>query len=157
MKVIDVIKERCIGCRICEQWCTWQHDESGGTLSRIHVKRLHEEYANLPLVCHQCEDTPCINSCKSNALSKDAVTGAILVDSVACTGCRLCIRNCPYTAITYDRVNRKVRICDLCGGNPQCVAHCPEYALDYVPREERGKKKEPSKGLWSTQEVVKGE
>lgn len=154
MKVMDVIQERCIGCRICEQWCSQEHDNAVGTLSRIHIQRLHQEFANLPRVCHQCEDTPCINSCKFGALSKDSQTGAILVNTEVCTGCRLCQKNCPYNAITFDKAKQKVIICDICSGNPQCVNHCPEYALDYVEGAERGKKKEATAGLWSKQEVV---
>ncbi len=154
MKVMAVIKERCIGCRICEQWCTMHHEEAGVNLSRIHIQRLHQKYTNLPLVCHQCEDVPCINNCKFNALSRDPLTGAILVNTEVCTGCRLCQRNCPHQAITFDSVSRKVRICDLCGGNPQCVTHCPEYALEYIFQEKFGAKKGPTAGLWSKLEVM---
>jgi Fe-S-cluster-containing hydrogenase component 2 len=31
---------------------------------------------------------------------------------------------------------KRVMICDLCGGDPQCVAHCPERAIQYVSPEE---------------------
>jgi Fe-S-cluster-containing hydrogenase component 2 len=27
-------------------------------------------------------------------------------------------------------------LCDLCGGDPQCVQHCPEGALEYVALDE---------------------
>ena len=31
-------------------------------------------------------------------------------------------------------------LCDLCDGDPQCVKHCPEQAIQYVPfdRVDRG-------------------
>ncbi|WP_434512720.1 4Fe-4S dicluster domain-containing protein [Desulfitobacterium sp. AusDCA] len=148
MKVLSVMAERCIGCRICEQWCAERHEQEPSK-SHIHVQRLHAEYRNLPKVCHQCEESPCIKNCHFGALSKHPETGAIQVDEGKCTGCRLCAKNCPYDAIGYSSKIRKVHICDLCNGQPQCVIHCPEGVLQYTERNEGRQFTETNAGLWA--------
>lgn len=163
MKGLNVIAEKCIGCRICEQWCIWRHENEGGTGSRIKVARLHANYVNLPHVCRQCEDTPCIKSCRFQALDRDPGTGAILVNRERCTGCRLCQRKCPHGAINFDKRTKKVLICDLCGGNPACVVHCPEEALLTSnsaynrPGREKSECSNSTSGLWSWREVKENE
>lgn len=149
MKVLDVIPERCTGCRICEQWCSWGHEGQVGGQSRIHTIREHADYVNTPKVCRQCLDVPCIANCRFEALSKDPVSGAIIVNSELCTGCQICRRHCPHGAITYNKSNKKVRICDLCGGAPKCVVHCPEGALEFNSRDLCESKRQPSRGLWA--------
>jgi Fe-S-cluster-containing hydrogenase component 2 len=37
-----------------------------------------------------------------------------------------------------------VLICDLCGGDPKCVRHCPEKAVQYL---ERGKSERPYRSV----------
>ncbi|SMB97217.1 4Fe-4S dicluster domain-containing protein [Thermanaeromonas toyohensis ToBE] len=134
MKVLTVYPERCVGCRICEQWCSFKHEgQVNPTKSRIHVLRLHEKYLNIPVTCMQCAQSPCISACREEALTKDPQTGAILVNEKKCIGCRRCIRACPYGAISLDKIKKVVLICDLCGGDPQCVAHCRERAIEYIP------------------------
>ena len=46
-----------------------------------------------------------------------------------CSGCQLCISNCPYTAIVYD-VEKKISVVteELCKGCGTCVAGCPSGA-----------------------------
>lgn len=148
MKVLDVISERCTGCRLCEQWCALNHEGEAEGKTRIQISRIHHDYVNIPKVCRQCEDAPCIANCRFDALSKDVVSGAVIVNLELCMGCKVCMRFCNYDAIKYNRLTGKVRICDLCEGNPQCVVHCPEGALEYNLRELCGSKKKTSKGLW---------
>jgi anaerobic carbon-monoxide dehydrogenase iron sulfur subunit len=132
-KVIEVISAKCVGCRICEQWCSYSHGQKvSPSTTRIRVQRLHHEYRNVPVVCRQCGKPSCVNACKFEALSRDAATGAIMIDEGKCTACRMCIKACPYGAVNYDGPGRIVRICDLCKGDPQCVQHCSEGALLYM-------------------------
>ena len=51
------------------------------------------------------------------------------IDEDKCAGCQLCIGNCPYTAIEYDR-DKKISVIteELCKGCGTCVAGCPSGA-----------------------------
>lgn len=132
--VLVVYPEKCVGCRLCEQWCSFKHEgQVNPGKARIRVVRVHSKYVNIPVTCMQCAKSPCIAACREGALSKSPETGAILVNEETCIGCRRCIRACPYGAIGIDKDKRVVLICDLCQGNPQCVAHCREGAIQYVP------------------------
>lgn len=144
-KVLVTYPRRCSGCRICEQWCAYTHlGRVDPVRSRVKVIRSHEDYSNIPVACHQCPDSPCVASCKFGALDKNPETGAIMVDEEKCVGCRRCMGACPHSAICMDKEKKVVLICDLCGGHPRCVAHCPAGALEYLPLEltDRGLREE---------------
>lgn len=135
MKSIIVDADKCVGCRICEQWCSVGHfNVVNPRKARISVVRSHSDYMNYPLVCRQCPDAPCIDACpeKISALSKNTATGAVLVNEESCIACGNCIKACPHRAIKKHPANKCVLICDLCGGDPQCVKHCPEQAVTYT-------------------------
>ncbi|KJS86482.1 MAG: hypothetical protein JM58_06905, partial [Peptococcaceae bacterium BICA1-8] len=94
-KVLLADAKKCVGCRICEQWCSMSHFQIGNPKkSRITVMRSHVDYMDYPLVCRQCADALCIEACptKVSALSKDENTGAIKVDEEKCTVCKMCIK-----------------------------------------------------------------
>lgn len=132
-KTLLVDSSKCAGCRICEQWCAFTHGKYvNEDNSRIRVVKDHKNFTNIPLVCHQCGNPICVNSCPTKALAKDETTGAILLNKELCIGCRKCVRLCPYGAIHYVANTKTVTICDLCGGNPQCVSRCPMDAIMYL-------------------------
>jgi Fe-S-cluster-containing dehydrogenase component len=49
----------------------------------------------IPHLCAQCHDYPCVAACPVNALSVSEETIAVLVDAAVCTGCGQCIPACP--------------------------------------------------------------
>ncbi|MBI5076116.1 MAG: CoB--CoM heterodisulfide reductase iron-sulfur subunit A family protein [Nitrospirae bacterium] len=52
------------------------------------------------------------------------------VDSERCSGCRVCVSVCPYTAISFDAEKEKALVNEvLCQGCGTCVAACPSAAI----------------------------
>ena len=59
----------------------------------------------------------------------------ITIDEQKCTGCRLCIPNCPEGAIQI--IDEKARLVSdlMCDGLGACLGHCPEGAISIEERE----------------------
>ena len=130
---------KCSGCRRCEIACSLFHEgRIWPEASRIRVFMLIPG-VEVPHLCVQCEDYPCVEACSVKALSVNQKTGAVVVDKEKCTGCGLCINACPGKIPHIHPTENYALICDLCGGNPQCVKVCQEggwKALTIVEREE---------------------
>jgi len=43
---------------------------------------------------------------------------------------------CPFGAMNFNVIDRKVIKCDLCDGEPQCVRFCDRKAVDFVSPDE---------------------
>lgn len=133
MKVLVADKEKCIGCRLCEQWCSLTHfGVTNPAKARIRITRLEEKGIDVPTICHQCTKAACIASCPTGALERNSKTGAVKLTKDKCTGCRLCMEACPHGAVGMHPTDGYVLICDLCHGNTKCVENCPEGALQYI-------------------------
>jgi ferredoxin len=63
------------------------------------------------------------------------VRNIITIDEEKCTGCKLCIPNCPEGAIQV--IDNKARLVSdlMCDGLGACLGHCPEGAITIVERE----------------------
>jgi Fe-S-cluster-containing dehydrogenase component len=59
-----------------------------------------------------------------------------MVDETKCTGCGICIDACPGRVPHLHPERKRILICDLCDGKPQCVKVCQE-------------------GRWNTLSIVK--
>jgi len=85
---------------------------------------------DIPVTCQQCQDPPCQEACRFDAVVLDEKLKIVVVDEDKCTGCRDCIGACPYGIITMDPETEKAIKCDMCGGEePACVAICPSKVL----------------------------
>ena len=143
---------RCVGCQRCELACTEFNDgRAQPSLARIKAGRNLNFGPEGPSggvrvqgawgsgrfiadTCRQCpHPVPCATACPENAIIADPVTGARIVDTSACVGCRLCQRACPWNMINFDEQSQKATKCFLCQGHPKCVEACPSGALHYVP------------------------
>jgi len=141
----------CVGCGRCELACTeFNFGKAAPSLSRIKVDRSLDAGARgaparregegnpgdgliVQNLCLQCpHPVPCASICPENAIVLSPVLKARTVDPKKCTGCGICLRACPWEMISYDPDSRKAVKCDLCRGNPKCVAACPAGSLRYV-------------------------
>ena len=142
---------KCVGCGRCELACTEFNDgKAAPALSRIKVDRnltfgpegvwaWREGHGNwgdglvVQDLCLQCpHPVPCADICPENAIVVAPAGKARMVDLEKCTGCRICLRACPWEMISFDPDSRKATKCHLCNGKPKCVEACPAEALSYV-------------------------
>jgi carbon-monoxide dehydrogenase iron sulfur subunit len=132
---LKIFFEKCIGCKSCELACSLANEqEMNPNKSRVTVMSFIEgKYPlpfNLPFVCKQCADAPCLPSCPVDAISqaKDKMK-TIVIDRDRCIGCGKCVGACPFGAMLFDREKKKAFKCELCKGEPACVSICPTGAI----------------------------
>ncbi len=131
-KILFVDSEKCTGCRLCEISCSVHHEKVSNTSrARIHVVKWENVGLYVPMICQQCDNPICESVCPMSAVSRDEKTGALLIDSDLCIGCKLCVMLCPLGGVGIDK-NRKILKCDLCDGEPICVEFCVPGALQFI-------------------------
>ena len=132
-KVLHIDHEKCTGCRLCELVCSVKHDGISNPIrSRIRVIKWEAEGVYVPMSCRQCQDAPCMIGCPTGAISRNESLGCVEVNYDVCIGCRTCVSVCPFGAMAFNTIDRKVIKCDLCDGDPQCVRFCDVKAVDFV-------------------------
>jgi len=132
-KILFVDPEKCTGCRICESACSIHNEKvCNPTRARVHVVKWETAGVYIPMICLQCDSAICETVCPMRAIKRDPKTGAMLIDSTLCVGCRLCVQFCPFGGVEIDDTTGKIIKCDLCGGEPVCVKFCDPEALRYV-------------------------
>lgn len=127
----------CTGCGICQLVCS-QRLLGGYNPHRalLRITHSHENLYHQPVVCNQCRNAYCANVCPVGAIVRNEATGAMEVEHDTCVGCNLCQRYCPIGVVGVDLDLKKSVKCDLCQGDPQCVAACPTGALELAHRDE---------------------
>ena len=129
---------RCTGCHLCEIACSL-YNQGICSPAHSHISVISwEEAFDVPLVCHQCDDAPCIMVCPAEARVRNEKTWAIHVDREKCIGCRMCIYECSFSAISVQSEDETTTNCTLCNGEePRCVQVCDTEAIRFVePSEE---------------------
>jgi Fe-S-cluster-containing dehydrogenase component len=156
---------KCVGCGRCELACTEFNDgKAAPTMSRIKVDRNmafgHEAVMSwregqgnwgdglvVQDLCKQCpHPVPCANICPENAIVMAPTSNARMVDIEKCTGCKICLKACPWEMISFDPDSRKATKCHLCNGKPKCVEACPAESLSYIPWQDLTDKIPPRMG-----------
>jgi Fe-S-cluster-containing hydrogenase component 2 len=120
----------CSGCRYCELVCSYHHYQKyNPKLSRIRVAKDDEKGMDAPLVCRQCRICIPAQKCPVDAIERNSSGAVIILET--CTGCGECISACPFASVSWNPVEEKPLICNLCEGEPSCVRKCPTGALIY--------------------------
>ena len=123
----------CAGCRTCELACSL--NKTGRVNPELSNIRITTDwlggYISSANVCKQCPGANCVAACPTGAMYIDEKTGARMVNAEKCVGRRTCEAACPSapSKIHFNKAAQVVGKCDLCGGDPVCVAHCPAGAL----------------------------
>ncbi|MBA1335604.1 MAG: hypothetical protein HPY66_1229 [Firmicutes bacterium] len=121
--------EKCSGCGLCSLACS---EKRIGAYSNkqgfIHVYSQPDKLAYNLEACFLCEEHKCVEICSTDALiiERDRVK---FIES-NCVHCGLCVSECPYNIMVFK--GDEPEMCDLCGGNPECVKVCPWNALEIV-------------------------
>jgi Fe-S-cluster-containing hydrogenase component 2 len=127
----------CAGCNACEIVCGLVHEgQVGPSIRRIFLEQDTIGLEHRIHTCQHCLDHPCYNACplKGLAMHLDEDLGVVYIDQSDCTGCRLCLKACPFEPkrINFDTSNRKALKCDLCRTRekgPACVEYCQVRCL----------------------------
>jgi Fe-S-cluster-containing hydrogenase component 2 len=149
MIVVDYAK--CTGCRTCETACSafnHKHTLKGETLNGLGNPDLaniqvygYNPDVDVPVVCAMCPGSPCIEACPVDpdaktgrkALYRATKTQTITNDPERCIACGSCAEACRVGVIRPNaETDLPEHMCTLCGGDPQCVKHCPFGALSHV-------------------------
>jgi len=144
MPHVMINRRKCTGCHMCELACSAYHEGA----YRPSVARLFSDVnpTTGAVKGHTCLQTGCAKcqaACPNNAIVTREITvtvkgafpgreklgdtakGCVLVvDETHCTDCGECYGVCP-TGVIHRHPEREVAFkCDLCGGEPQCIAFC---------------------------------
>jgi len=140
--VID--HESCWGCMTCEVACK-QEFNTPDKVRLITVSEQGPEWVGDKMdfrfhvnVCRHCDDPPCAEVCPDGAINKRE-DGIVVMDDDLCTGCRLCVEECPYNSIGFDEGRDIARKCNLCHhrvdsgllpacADNVCLAHCIRFS-----------------------------
>ena len=96
------------------------------------------DVANLPVLCMQCDDAPCIKNAGDGAVYK-LESGIVIIDPIKAKGQKDIVKSCPYGAIWWNEEKEVPQKCTLCAHllaegwkEPRCVQSCPTGAMQIV-------------------------
>ena len=131
---------KCVACGACSAACVL---ENGWTSRPRTIFTYNSEVSpyfpliNLSLACNHCGTAVCMEGCPAKSYTRDALSGAVIIDDKKCIGCKYCQWNCPYDAPKYDDGTKTIGKCNLCfsglieGRLPACTTACPTGALSF--------------------------
>ena len=134
---IMVVPGKCDACadrggpqcvEACSKAIAHQHTEIE-PIPRITIKKANG--FNIPLLCHNCEEAPCMTACLTGTRRRLPETGWVETDYDRCVGCWMCVMACPFGAITRSEEEHVARKCDGCTSykTAPCVLACKPGAI----------------------------
>jgi len=130
--------EACTGCRLCEVACSLvKEDKIQPGIARISVRQYYPG-VEFPVACYQCgAEAKCAEACPVSAMTVDTSKklNTISIDLSKCTRtaqnseCTACLDKCPGLVVNFHPTTKAPLICDLCGGDPECIKVCPSQTL----------------------------
>lgn len=129
--------DKCNGCLECEKACVDSHKSSvAAGKSRLRVTKTGDKYK--AAVCLHCETCPPSEVCPSALLEFHDDKRYWSLDEHRCFACMACIPRCSHEAVFFEGEFgiETAYMCDLCLGEPKCVAACKPGALRYEPSKE---------------------
>jgi anaerobic carbon-monoxide dehydrogenase iron sulfur subunit len=165
MPHVMINSKKCTGCHMCELACSAQHEGAyRPSLARIFSAVNATSGAIKGHTCLQSGCAKCQEACPADAIvtrqitvkvkgefpgkekiGSDTVAGVVLVvDEQKCTNCGECYDVCP-TGVIHEHPEKQVAYkCDLCDGEPQCIAFCQNPHVMAVDLKVDKKDKEPA-------------
>lgn len=125
---IKVTKEKCTGCKLCQQICAITHyDEINPRKAAIGIDAQFPKPGYfIPKVCVQCGN--CEEACPVDAIHREA-NGAYVINKDECTDCGMCVDACPFGVIfTHEDAPTPI-ICNFC---MKCTEVCNTGAITPV-------------------------
>ena len=136
MPHVTISNKKCTGCHMCELACSaWHEGAYRPSVARLSVNVNPTAIEVKGRTCLQAGCAKCEEACPERAIRREVITvvpgsgdiaiGYVLkVDETLCTNCGDCYTVCPHGVI-HEHPDRHVAFkCDLCGGDPQCLAFC---------------------------------
>jgi anaerobic dimethyl sulfoxide reductase subunit B (iron-sulfur subunit) len=133
--------DRCVQCHACEVACKACHEIELGITWRQVIGLWAGEYPDLisrtiTFSCMHCGDPSCVEACPTQAITKRAEDGIVVVDQDECIACGACAEACPFGVPKFGQ-DGTMQKCDLCadrlaqGKQPACIGTCPSEALHF--------------------------
>jgi Fe-S-cluster-containing hydrogenase component 2 len=121
---LEVREELCSGCRVCEVVCALRNlGEVNPKKAALAVKGHFPVPGRYTVtVCDQCG--ACAEVCPAEAYKEK--DGCFEIDRAACTGCFVCVEECPRGVLRAPRDGVVPIKCVACG---ECVRYCPRNAI----------------------------
>jgi Fe-S-cluster-containing hydrogenase component 2 len=131
---LRIVEDACNGCSSCQIYCATEHEGMGGSAcARIQIHLDPFEGRHRVCLCRQCRQAACAEICPEGAIYLCSEDSCFYwaIDYSRCTDCQMCVEACPFDALFYDPVRKRVIKCDLCKGDPLCARICPTGTLTW--------------------------
>jgi len=129
---LKAIHQNCSGCGVCRLVCALENfREVNPSKAALRIEGRFPAPGDYRIhLCDQCG--VCAEVCPVEAIYEKQ--GAFIIDADACTGCMLCVAECPRGVLIEHKRSETPIKCTLCG---ECVQACPRDALMLVGNQQK--------------------